>query len=96
MNGELGRVDGSLGVSIDKPNIELTAWRSDEVRAYGKETSKVEALIRHFLSRTNSQEMVSMNVEKVIPAHVGFGSETQLNLAVAASSQTAQPAVLHI
>jgi len=85
MNGELGRIDGSLGVSIDKPNVELTAWRSGEIKAYGKERSKVEMLIEHFLSLIKSREKFSIHVEETIPEHVGFGSETQLSLAVAAS-----------
>jgi beta-ribofuranosylaminobenzene 5'-phosphate synthase len=85
MNGDLGRVDGSLGLSIDKPNYELTAWLSDQTRAYGDDTRKVETKIRDFLSRVNSKEKVTVKVDRIIPSHVGFGSETQLSLAVASS-----------
>jgi len=85
MNGELGRVDGSLGVSIDKPNVELTAWLSDETKVYGEEAMRVEAMAKHFLSKVESTERISISVNKVIPAHVGLGSETQLSLAAAAS-----------
>ncbi len=85
MNGELGRIDGSLGVAIDKPNVELTAWLSEEIKVSGKDAGKVESMARHFLSKTNSKQKISIRVEKEIPAHVGLGSETQLSLAVAAS-----------
>ncbi|MBS7623816.1 hypothetical protein KEJ39_09155, partial [Candidatus Bathyarchaeota archaeon] len=83
MNGRLGRVDGSLGVAIDRPSVELTAWLSEEMRVYGKEASKTEVYARRFLARTRSRERVSINVQQTIPEHVGLGSDTQLSLAVA-------------
>lgn len=85
MNGQLGRVDGSLGLSIEKPRVELTAWLSDEIKVYGKETARTGAIARHFLTKIGSKEKVSISVEETIPEHVGFGSQTQLSLAVAAS-----------
>lgn len=85
MNGDLGRVDGSLGISIDKPNVELETWLSDETRVYGRQSLYVEKLAKSFLSYIKSDEKISVNIKNLIPSHVGFGSETQLNLAVAAS-----------
>jgi beta-ribofuranosylaminobenzene 5'-phosphate synthase len=85
MNGELSRVDGSLGISIEKPNVEIITWLSDETRIYGKESSRVTALAKLFLSNVKSNENISINIKSLIPSHVGFGSETQLNLAVASS-----------
>ncbi len=85
MNGDLGRIDGSLGISIDKPNVELMTWLSDETRIYGRESSHVEKLAKSFLSYIKSDENISINVKNLIPSHVGFGSETQLSLAVATS-----------
>ncbi|MEM3005044.1 MAG: beta-ribofuranosylaminobenzene 5'-phosphate synthase [Candidatus Bathyarchaeia archaeon] len=83
MNGRLGRVDGSLGVAIDRPSVELTAWLSEEMRVYGEEASKTEAYARRFLEKTGSGVRVSINVKQTIPEHVGLGSDTQLSLAVA-------------
>jgi beta-ribofuranosylaminobenzene 5'-phosphate synthase len=83
MNGRLGRVDGSLGVAIDRPSVELTASLSEEMRVYGEEASKTEEYARRFLERTGSKERVSINVKQTIPEHVGLGSDTQLSLAVA-------------
>jgi len=85
MNGQLGRVDGSLGLSIEKPSVELTAWLSNEFKVYGKEAAKTEATARHFLTKTGSKQKVSIAVKETIPEHAGFGSETQLSLAAAAS-----------
>ncbi|MGQ9543717.1 MAG: beta-ribofuranosylaminobenzene 5'-phosphate synthase family protein [Candidatus Bathyarchaeia archaeon] len=85
MNGGLGRVDGSLGVAIDKPNTILSASPSSKVKVTGKDDGRVESLARRFLSRINHDGGVSIHVEEAIPAHVGFGSETQLSLAVATS-----------
>ena len=85
MNGDLGRVDGSLGISIDKPNVELETWLSDETRVYGRQSLYIEKLAKSFLSYIKSDEKISVNIKNLIPSHVGFGSETQLSLAVAAS-----------
>ena len=85
MNGDLGRVDGSLGISIDKPNVELTTWLSDETRVYGRQSSYVEKLAKSFLSHIKSDENISIVIKNLIPSHVGFGSETQLSLAIATS-----------
>ena len=85
MNGDLGRVDGSLGISIHKPNVELTTWISDQTRVYGRQSTYVKKLAKSFLSYIKSDENISINIKNLIPSHVGFGSETQLSLAVATS-----------
>ncbi|MBS7625669.1 beta-ribofuranosylaminobenzene 5'-phosphate synthase [Candidatus Bathyarchaeota archaeon] len=85
MNGDLGRVDGSLGVAIDKPNVFLSASMSGEVEVTGDIEGRVEEMARRFLTKVKSGRGVSIQVKETIPAHVGFGSDTQLSLAVATS-----------
>jgi beta-ribofuranosylaminobenzene 5'-phosphate synthase len=35
MNGSLGRVDGGIGITLEEPNIVITAKKSDSVEVRG-------------------------------------------------------------
>ncbi|MBS7628476.1 beta-ribofuranosylaminobenzene 5'-phosphate synthase, partial [Candidatus Bathyarchaeota archaeon] len=69
MNGDLGRVDGSLGVAIDKPNVFLSASMSGEVEVTGDIEGRVEEMARRFLTKVKSGRGVSIQVKETIPAH---------------------------
>jgi beta-ribofuranosylaminobenzene 5'-phosphate synthase len=85
LNGELGRVDGSIGLALNKPNTILEAYRSRELKVVGEGAEFVEDLVRKFLQRTKVNGTVGLSVKRLIPAHVGLGSGTQLSLAVASA-----------
>jgi beta-ribofuranosylaminobenzene 5'-phosphate synthase len=88
LNGELGRLYGSMGVAIDGPNVSIEAERLTAGRAApalqvdGPEAERVTAIARRFFARYPSPAPVRLQVRSVIPAHVGLGSGTQLALAV--------------
>mgnify|MGYP006270228581 CR=1 FL=1 len=83
MNGQLGRIDGSLGLALDYPNVVIQASKSEEITVRGGKDASVEKLasvfLRHFKIRSGAQ----IEVKSTIPKHVGLGSKTQLSLAVA-------------
>jgi beta-ribofuranosylaminobenzene 5'-phosphate synthase len=85
MNGELGRVEGGLGLALDEPRVELRARRARAVRIGGAEVSsgtraKLEELCARF-AREHRAEGIDLTIERVIPSHCGLGSGTQLMMA---------------
>lgn len=87
MNGELGRLYGSIGVAIDRPRLRLQAEHlPDEpdggVTAIGPDAERITAYARRFLATHPLSGAVRLEAHSVIPPHVGLGSGTRLALAV--------------
>ena len=89
MHGGLGRKFGSVGVAIDEPYVELSARCMPSLRVTGKSYQRVHKVAERFLQ---VQKDVGINlctahikVHQIIPNHIGFGSGTQISLAVARS-----------
>jgi beta-RFAP synthase len=90
LNGGLGRLYGSIGVAIERPNVVLEAgWQgAGEVNGLvveGLEQERVTTCANYFLERYPLPGKVHLNLRSNIPAHVGLGSGTQLALAVGAA-----------
>ncbi|MBH0239632.1 beta-ribofuranosylaminobenzene 5'-phosphate synthase family protein [Methylobrevis albus] len=87
--GDLGRRFGSIGVAIDEPVLDLTVRLSHGFSVEGAEAARVaryaESAARVLGLDRRIAENVAITVERAIPAHAGFGSGTQLALAVAAA-----------
>lgn len=86
MNGEIGRVEGGLGLVLEKPHLELCARRADTVRINGPAAvsegtrGKFEAMAQVFREKYHV-DGVEVHIEQTIPGHSGLGSGTQLALA---------------
>ena len=84
MNAEIGRVDGGAGLTLPSPNIRITAEEADEIKIEGLQDfadrmrKAAEALLP-------AGKGIKINVQELIPAHVGLGSGTQSSLATAAA-----------
>jgi beta-RFAP synthase len=90
MNGGLGRLYGSIGVAIERPDVVLEAdlqnvGKVNELVVDGLEQERVTTYARRFLERYSLPGKVHLNLRSSIPAHVGLGSGTQLALAVGAA-----------
>ncbi|MBS7246708.1 MAG: beta-ribofuranosylaminobenzene 5'-phosphate synthase [Candidatus Freyarchaeota archaeon] len=83
LNGSLSRVDGGIGVAIDRPNVVVKASLSDRQEVYGLRKDSAEAVLRKVVEAFNIESGVRVEVLEAIPEHVGLGSKTQLSLAVA-------------
>ncbi len=86
MNGELGRLYGSIGVAIERPNVVLEADLQNtggvnDLVVEGLEQERLIAYARSFLAHYPLPGRVHLNLRSNIPAHVGLGSGTQLALA---------------
>jgi beta-ribofuranosylaminobenzene 5'-phosphate synthase len=88
MNGELGRLYGSIGVAIERPQVLLEAELlkdasgSEGLVVEGLEAERVMTFARRFLERYPLPGEVRLRLRASIPAHVGLGSGTQLALAI--------------
>lgn len=83
MNGGLGRKFGGLGLALDAPVTRLTLTRAEANQVEGPESARAQRLLettQAVLAPTARHRLI---LHEAIPAHSGFGSGTQLALAVA-------------
>lgn len=85
LNGELGRIDGGVGVALNYPNVILEASKNDSIIIEGLKSNKVKRLAEKFVKALNINEGFKIKVKKIIPSHVGLGSSTQLSLSIASA-----------
>lgn len=85
MRGDLGRIHGSVGVAIDRPNVILKAYPAPELRVRGPRASRVMRYAEKIMEDTGVESGVEFDLISDIPEHAGFGSGTQLALAVGAA-----------
>ncbi len=79
LNGELGRIDGGIGVAIAKPSWVINISKHPTWVVPGFITEVLERL-RNKLQLTQSYKI---DLKSKLPIHVGLGSQTQLSLALA-------------
>ena len=89
-NGYTGRVDGGIGVMLDRPNVVLEVSNNAdefiiECNKYYKESVHIinEKASRVFKAFNISNKNFHFNLMRYYPSHVGLGSKTQLSLAIA-------------
>ncbi len=82
LNGNLGRLYGSIGVAIDRPNVVLEAESAGKLEITGLERDRVKKATAKFSEYYKIKPGAWINVTESIPRHTGLGSGTQLCLAV--------------
>ena len=82
--GDLGRRFGSLGLALDRPRTRLTLEPAARLSVKGPEAERAERILRQLAELLAVRPAVRLTIEEAIPAHMGFGSGTQLALAVGA------------
>lgn len=85
MNGGLGRKFGGVGLALDAPATRLTLTRADKNCVEGPEAGRAAALLERAQEALGLTQRHRLALEEAIPAHAGFGSGTQLALAVSAA-----------
>lgn len=85
MNGELGRVDGSLGLTIEHPGVSFEFRPNTRTLVRGAEPED-QQLVSDEVATSSKLLGVEPNIEieiqQMIPSHQGLGCGTQLQLAV--------------
>ncbi|NVM19939.1 MAG: GHMP kinase [Candidatus Lokiarchaeota archaeon] len=89
-NGYTGRVDGGIGLMLDRPNvifeatnqaeefkIEAHKYYRESIEVINKQASKI------FKAFNISNKNFHFILKRYFPSHVGLGSKTQLSLAIA-------------
>ena len=84
LNAEIGRIDGGIGITLDRPNIVLSAEKADGVEVTGN-SSFADRMVEAAKAVLPEGEGVIIHVEEDMPAHVGLGSGTQSALSAAAA-----------
>ncbi|MDO8124039.1 MAG: hypothetical protein Q6364_06635 [Candidatus Hermodarchaeota archaeon] len=83
LHGGLGRIFGSLGLSINKPTCVVELQRKKEgLVVTGEEKERVKNLVERLANQFGTDKGFQLTVWESIPKHVGLGSGTQLSLAV--------------
>ncbi|MGV9197267.1 MAG: beta-ribofuranosylaminobenzene 5'-phosphate synthase [Promethearchaeia archaeon] len=91
-NGYTGRVDGGIGLMLDKPNVVFEASNSAnefQIEAHRYYRESIDVINRKaskvFKTYNISNKNFHFNLKRYYPSHVGLGSKTQLSLAIAKS-----------
>ncbi|MFW9936822.1 MAG: beta-ribofuranosylaminobenzene 5'-phosphate synthase [Candidatus Thorarchaeota archaeon] len=89
-NGYTGRVDGGIGLMLDRPNVIFEASNHAkefkiEANKYYRESIEVinEQASKIFKAFNISNKNFHFYLRRYYPSHVGLGSKTQLSLAIA-------------
>ncbi|KQT87695.1 hypothetical protein ASG60_11545 [Methylobacterium sp. Leaf469] len=85
LHGGLGRRFGSLGLALDAPAVTLTARAATSLTVTGPEAARAHGYALAAAGHLGIEGHAALTVEETMPAHAGFGSGTQLALAVAAA-----------
>lgn len=93
LNGDCGRLFGSLGVAVERPRSVVEARPACQPEAHGESAEETLALLEELGRDRHAERAVAVRVLETIPRHAGLGSGTQLRLAVAlaASRVLGQP-----
>lgn len=82
LNGEIGRVDGGVGIAIEYPHIEIRGSESVENSLSGNivNVERFKSIMEKFERFTGHK--ASIEVLSDYKGHVGMGSGTQISLAI--------------
>ncbi len=82
LTGDLGRVDGGLGIALSRPRLVIKASKADDVSS-----TRYSRLAKYAVHKLNLHFglKVGLDIEvlEYYPQHVGLGSTTQILLSVA-------------
>ena len=83
LNGQLGRRFGSIGLAIGDLGTSITIRRTKRTEVTGVGSDRARQYLQTMERLLALDGGHGLNISKVVPAHAGLGSGTQLALAVA-------------
>ena len=83
LRGDLGRRFGGIGAAAPAPSLLLEATAAPDLHAEGPDADRALAFARCCAAFHGQSLGARLRLHRVIPAHAGLGSGTQLALAVA-------------
>lgn len=85
LNGKLGRIDGGFGLAITNPHFQIIAESSSEICIESLTYQERATEIVSRLQNSYPFPGIKLRIVNEIPNHSGFGSGTQLSLAIGAA-----------
>lgn len=82
LTGDIGRLYGTAGFTIDHPRTVIEAVKSDGITITGEDTRNAEKYAGTLIERFNIDGGITVNVKETIPKHLGMGSQTALALSI--------------
>lgn len=85
MNGEIGRIDGSLGLSLERPGLTLEFGPHERTLVRGGTSIEREIVRAEIVAATELLDVepdIEILIRDMIPPHQGLGSGTQTRLAI--------------
>ncbi len=82
LHGGLGRLFGSLGLSLYDIYTELEVRHSAKLHVSGPGSAKAYKYAERMLTHLNIRQGLKLDIRQSIPEHAGLGSGTQMALAV--------------
>ena len=85
LNGNLGRLYGSIGVSLSNPRTEISVKTHSHLSVQNADRNKKQkifSLVKAFSNHYKIEPNMTIRVHKSIPEHKGMGSGTQLALSI--------------
>ena len=75
---------GSLGLCLDSPVTQISIKKSEATLITAENDENIVKIVDKFVKALNLKNHFMLNVNKAMPAHVGFGSGTQMALVIGA------------
>lgn len=82
LSGSLGRHFGSIGVAVNEISTRLTLTAAPHLHFSGLPSPRAEKCAQRLCAALNVSSNVHINLESMIPEHIGLGSGTQMALAM--------------
>ncbi len=82
ITGDLGRLYGTVGFTIDYPRTVVEVSKSEEIRVVGEDRENARKYVQAFVGKFRVGGGVEVNVRESMPKHLGMGSQTALALSV--------------
>jgi beta-RFAP synthase len=85
LTGDLGRRFGSIGLAIDAFETRVELQEASRFETMGEDRERAARLALRIAEHLGLDTTIKLIISSAIPAHAGFGSGTQLALAIAAA-----------
>ena len=82
LHGGLGRLFGSLGLSLHDISTDLEVSHARELQVSGPSATRALKYAERMLAHLNIRKGLRIDIKQAIPEHAGLGSGTQMALAV--------------
>jgi beta-ribofuranosylaminobenzene 5'-phosphate synthase len=82
LSGSLGRHFGSIGVALNEIQTRLAMSLSDHCRVSGPNAERALLCTQKLCAALQIPDNLAIDIESVIPEHIGLGSGTQMSLAI--------------